>query len=171
MKKTLKLWILATAIVAMCMFCSVLTTNAATNKATLKITTWSNTCTWADYDFGSYAVSATATTLTGVEKQLTCTLLDNAQKNIQVQIWATLTNGTSTIPWSGFTVQTVAWTVNWSLASDTAESAAQFTTARTLYDKGENKVGVLTISKVTIKGTIPWGTPAWQYTWDLNVTF
>lgn len=170
MKKTLKLWILATAIVAMCMFCSVLTTNAATNKATLKISTWSNTCTWNNYDFGTYSVTGASITLSGVDKQLTCNLLGNAATDVQLQIFD-LSNGTSIIPWSGFTVQTVAWTVNWSLDADTAESAAAFTTARTIYSKAINKIGVLTISKVTIKGTIPAGTPSWIYTWDLNVTF
>lgn len=172
MKKSLKLWLLATGIVAMSLLCNGLTTNAATNTATLKINTWANTCTWADYDFGAYNVSATATELTEQVHELTCHLLANAAKTVQLQIGATLTSEESnTIPGSSFTVATNIWTTNGTLEADTAESAAAFTTARTVYDKWANKIWDLTITQVTIDGTIPAGTPSWVYTWDLNVTF
>lgn len=172
MKKSVKLLALATAIVAMS--CCVLQTNAQdTKEVKLEILEWSSACTWDNYDFSGYNVSATDTELDEVSHLVDCVLLSTSQAHVNVQIDGPLksTENTATIPASRFTYTTLAWIKNGSLDADTAETTAVALDQPTsIYDKGSYKVWNLTGITLKLDGTIPWGTPKWVYTWELHIT-
>ena len=170
MKKSLKLLILATAIVAMS--CSILKTNAEDKRVSVHINDGQNMCYRDNYDFSGYDVKATAQDLSGITHTLSCSLLASAQKYITITMPSTISNWNSTIDGDNFTIETTAWdTTNGTLDDDAAENAANFTAGRTIYDKLVNTAWELTWVDVTIDGVIPAGTPAWFYTWTLILSF
>lgn len=172
MKKWLKLWLLASAIVAMSWSILLSTTNAATNTATVQINDWTNRCTWSDYTFTAFTVQSTAVSVSKTWK-IECSLLNSASSwVVSLQIAANLTSTWwQNIPGSSFTVATTAWTTAWSLVNDTAESAWAFTSARTIYSKAATKAWTLKNIVATIAGTIPAWTPAWTYTGTLTLLY
>lgn len=170
MKKSVKLLSIATAIVAMSL--AILQTSA--HEVKLEILEWTSTCTWSDYDFSGYDVSASQIDLNAVTHNVNCVLLNSAAGNVTLQLPQNLKSAQNqTIPATGFTFTTAAWTTNGTLHDDVAETnAIEFSTqARVMYAKTQYEVWELTNLPLTLDGVVPWGTPAWVYTWELNITF
>lgn len=176
MKKWLKLWILATAVVAASSF--VLTQVSADPAPEVKvvITEWQNSCALSGYDFWTISASATDTILTWITNDLTCTLLRSASWDITSQL-TDLTGQVAghEIEASNFKITTTpaANTYSWSLTSTAttalADADASVNTNK-LYSKEQYKVWTIVSAKVTLYGVVN----AWQevdtYQGQLNIT-
>ncbi len=177
MKKWLKLWILATAVVAASSFVLTQVSADPAPEVRVVIEEWQNSCALSGYDFWTISASATDTVLSGIDNDLTCTLLKSASWDINAQLTNLVGNADSghVISGSNFTITTTptANTYSWSLTSHATTAlndAVASNNTNVLYSKEQYKVWTIVTAKVTLEGVVN----AWQevdtYQGQLNIT-
>ena len=170
MNKITKLWALA---LALCVLLVSLYTRAATGDTSkivsLILNNWNNSCTVLDYQLGTKTVKQTDQQTEDVPHSISCIFLNSSANTISL-VMTDLQNSTSnTIGRTNFIWNLTSVTTDWTLNSWSNKSNFNLGTATWVYIKNANTAGVWSWS-LSIKWTIPGWTPAWTYTWNLNLT-
>lgn len=169
MKTATKLWVIALWLLTIAWTIYQANVSAFTWEVQLKLNEWQNSCSWENYNLGTFDVSATTWVMNEVSHTIQCDLYENASKNIKLtaddlKAWSlTIWKANIKIKWA-------QPTKNGSLAAWTASATyTSFDTSKTWYTKDANKIGSISWS-VTLSWVIPAWQPSWTYTGELNLT-
>lgn len=179
MKKWLKLWITALAILWM-MWWIITTVNnveAATKNNSLTLTIWPfngwvNTCTWSDYSFT--ATASTSDQNVHQSKSFSCAFWATASSTVTLQMSWNMT-WPVTISSGSVKLKNTEWTATPSALKSTTNAISTFTAFNTtpavLFSKAANKIWTWAWSAIDIQVTIPAWAPNGTYNWTIVLSY
>lgn len=179
MKKWLKLWITALAILWM-MWWIITTVNnveAATKNNSLTLTIWAfngwvNTCTWSDYSFS--ATASTTEQTKNQSKPFSCAFWNSAAASVTLQMSWNMT-WPMTITWGNIKLKNTEWSATPTTIKNGNTAISTYTafdsTPAVLFKKKADTIWTWAWTAVDIQLTIPAWAPNGTYNWTIVLSY